>query len=112
MTYVTNQAFTFRTSEFSVTGTYTGEWKDGKPHGEGTMTMKERNNSRWGYGDTLWSANWVNGLIEGYGQWRSTEMGGYYNGNFSAGLKNGYGRMWFDDGTVYDGQWRNGAFVG
>ena len=39
-------------------------------------------------------------------------MDGAYNGNFSAGLKSGYGKMWFSDGTVYDGQWSGGDFVG
>lgn len=107
---VVNQPYTMVTSLFSVSGTYTGEWKNGKPHGEGTMTMTQTD-SRWSRGDTLWSASWSNGLIEGYGQWRSA-VDGAYDGNFSRGLKNGYGKMWFSDGTVYDGTWRNGDFVG
>ena len=98
------------TSKFSVSGTYTGEWKNGKPHGTGTLTITQTD-SRWDYGDTLWSASWSNGLIEGYGQWRSA-VDGAYNGNFSAGLKSGYGKMWFSDGSVYDGQWSGGDFVG
>ena len=52
-----------------------------------------------------------NGLIEGYGQWRSA-VDGAYDGNFSKGLKSGKGKMWFSDGTVYDGQWSGGNFVG
>ena len=107
---VVNQPYTMVTSKFSVTGTYTGEWMNGKPHGMGTMTMTQTD-QRWSYGDTLWSASWVNGLIEGYGQWRSA-VDGAYDGNFSRGLKSGYGRMWFSDGTVYDGQWSGGDFVG
>lgn len=107
---VTNQPFTMITSKFSVSGVYTGEWKDGAPNGKGTMTIQETND-RWDYGDTLWSADWVNGLIEGYGQWRSA-VDGAYDGNFSSGLKSGYGKMWFNDGTVFDGQWSGGDFVG
>lgn len=98
-----------KTSKFSVKGTYTGEWKDGKPNGEGTMMMSQ-DDDRWNKGDTLWSKNWSNGLIEGYGQWRSAKDGAY-DGNFSRGLKSGYGKMWFSDGTVYDGQWSGGDFV-
>lgn len=98
------------TSKFSVSGTYTGDWKDGKPNGKGTLTITQTD-ERWDYGDTLWSADWVNGLIEGYGQWRSA-VDGAYDGNFSKGLKSGYGKMWFSDGTVYDGQWSKGDFVG
>ena len=107
---VQGEPYTFVTSEFSVKGVYTGEWKDGKPNGEGTMTMQQTD-QRWDYGDTLWSANWVDGLIEGYGQWRSA-VDGAYDGNFVRGLKTGYGKMWFSDGTVYDGQWSEGYFMG
>lgn len=109
VTTVTNEPFTMKTSKFSVKGTYTGEWKDGKPNGEGTMTMSQ--DDRWNKGDTLWSKSWSNGLIEGYGQWRSAKDG-TYDGNFSKGLKSGYGKMWFSDGTVYDGQWSGGDFAG
>ena len=98
------------TSKFSVTGVYTGDWNDGKPHGSGTLTIHETND-RWDYGDTLWSGSWSNGLIEGYGQWRSA-VDGAYDGNFSGGLKSGYGKMWFSDGTVYEGQWSRGDFSG
>ena len=62
-TTVTNEPFTMKTSKFSVKGTYTGEWKDGKPNGEGTMTMSQ-DDDRWNKGDTLWSKNWSNGLID------------------------------------------------
>ena len=110
VTTVTNEPFTMKTSKFSVKGTYTGEWKDGKPNGEGTMTMSQ-DDDRWNKGDTLWSKSWSNGLIEGYGQWRSA-VDGAYDGNFSKGLKSGYGKMWFSDGTVYDGQWSGGDFAG
>lgn len=110
ITKVTNEPYTMVTSKFSVAGTYTGQWKDGKPNGEGTMTMTQ-SDERWDKGDTLYSAKWVNGLIEGYGQWRSA-VDGAYDGNFSKGLKSGKGKMWFSDGTVYDGQWSGGDFVG
>ena len=107
---VTDKSYTMVTSKFSVSGTYTGEWKDGKPNGKGTMTMTQ-SDDRWDKGDTLYSADWMDGLIEGYGQWRSA-VDGAYDGNFSKGLKSGQGKMWFSDGTVYDGQWSGGDFVG
>jgi len=108
-TKVENQSYTMVTSEFSIKGTYTGEWKDGKPNGKGTMTMSVTD-TRWTAGDTLSSSNWVNGLIEGYGEWRGAV--GKYDGNFTKGLKSGYGRMELKDGTVYDGQWSKGGFIG
>ena len=110
VTTVQGEPYTFVTSKFSVKGAYTGEWKDGKPNGKGTMTMQQTD-QRWDYGDTLWSADWVDGLIEGYGEWRSA-VDGAYDGNFVRGLKSGYGKMWFSDGTVYDGQWSEGDFKG
>ena len=107
-TSVTNEPFTMVTSKFSVSGVYTGGWKDGKPEGTGTLTVQQTD-ERWDYGDTLWSEHWSNGLIEGYGQWRSA-VDGAYDGNFSAGLKSGKGKMWFSDGTVYEGNWHAGEF--
>ena len=107
---VTDEPYTMVTSKFSVNGTYTGEWRDGKPNGTGTLTIQETN-SRWDTGDTLWSEDWVDGLIEGYGEWRSA-IDGAYDGYFVSGLKEGYGRMWFSNGTVYDGRWSKGSFVG
>lgn len=107
---VTDEPYTMVTSKFSVKGLYTGEWRDGKPNGTGTLTIQETND-RWDTGDTLWSEDWVDGLIEGYGEWRSA-VDGAYDGNFSSGLKDGYGRMWFGDGRVYDGKWSHGSFKG
>ncbi len=107
---VTDEPYTMVTSKFSVDGLYTGEWLDGKPNGTGTLTIQETND-RWDTGDTLWSEDWVDGLIEGYGEWRSA-VDGAYDGNFSAGLKEGYGRMWFNNGKVFDGQWSHGSFKG
>lgn len=107
---VTDEPYTMVTSKFSVKGLYTGEWRDGKPNGTGTLTIQETND-RWDTGDTLWSEDWVDGLIEGYGEWRSA-VDGAYDGNFSSGLKDGYGRMWFGDGRVYDGKWSYGSFKG
>ena len=109
-TYVVDEPYTMVTKKFSVKGTYTGEWRDGAPNGEGTLTIQETND-RWDTGDTLWSEDWVDGLIEGYGEWRSA-VDGSYDGNFSSGLKEGYGRMWFADGRVFDGQWSHGSFKG
>lgn len=107
---VTDEPYTMVTEKFSVAGVYTGEWRDGKPNGVGTLTIQETND-RWDTGDTLWSEEWEDGLIEGYGEWRSA-VDGAYDGNFVAGLKDGYGKMWFGDGKVFDGQWAKGAFVG
>ena len=107
---VTDEPYTMVTSKFSVSGLYTGEWRDGKPNGTGTLTIQETND-RWDTGDTLWSEDWEDGLIEGYGEWRSA-VDGAYDGNFNAGLKGGYGKMWFSDGRVYDGQWSAGTFKG
>ena len=107
---VTDEPYTMVTEKFSVAGVYTGEWRDGKPNGVGTLTIQETND-RWDTGDTLWSEEWEDGLIEGYGEWRSA-VDGAYDGNFVAGLKEGYGKMWFGDGKVFDGQWAKGAFVG
>lgn len=31
-----------------------------------------------------------------------------YEGNYKYGLKNGYGKLKWDDGRLYDGYWKDG----
>jgi hypothetical protein len=41
--------------------TYTGEWKDGKPHGEGTVLQRGSD----GHGDVTWTGKWKDGIRVG-----------------------------------------------
>ena len=61
---------------------YTGQLKDGKPHGQGT--------NRWLNGDR-YTGRWRNGLEHGRGTYVSTRTGISYKGPFRNGVPNGAG---------------------
>ena len=63
---------------------YVGEWKDGKRHGQGSMTMGA---------ETKWSGN-------------------NYSGDFKSNIANGYGTYTFANGDKYVGEFKNSRFHG
>jgi len=114
-----------------TTGEYTGEIKDGSMHGQGTLTFAKDNENKM----VSYVGAFKDGLFDGLGTltWQTTDyyigdfkkgtangMGTYYwadgskyIGNFKDGAMNGYGTGFAADGTVmYDGQWKNGEFIG
>jgi len=58
---------------------YMGEWKDGKKHGQGTITY-------------------------GKGKWEGEK----YVGKFKDGKNNGQGTYTWSDGRKYEGEWKDG----
>lgn len=74
------------TLEFSYgtrTGTYTGEMKDGLPHGQGTFTSQNAEGGAW-----------------------------TYTGEWDMGHWNGHGRSEWKDGTYYEGEYRDDVYQG
>ena len=120
VTTVTDQPYTLVSSTQGTVGSYTGQWKDGKPHGQGKIVLPK---------GIVYTGNWENGKRSGQGTmtwengqkyeggWKDDKYGGQgtftysngsvYVGNFSNGAKNGYGRVVYDTGTVYEGDWVN-----
>lgn len=87
-------------------GVYTGEVKDGIPHGRGSFTMQKSDNGlSWSY-----EGEWENGVIAGEGVKRE---GRYtFTGSFKGGLSHGYCEI-MDDGILrYKGVCRDGALHG
>ena len=104
---------------------YTGEQKDGLPHGEGTMVYPN---------GAVYEGEFCAGLRCGEGTWEhpnSTSYAGHWSddhyhgpgtlfipGNFTyeglwdEGLKHGYGIKIWPDGSRYEGNWENGLRQG
>lgn len=106
-TKVTNQRYTYSDPYMSgASGSYTGDWKDGKPNGQGTFIFDSRYSSM-GY-PSKYVGSWVNGNKHGYGV-ATWSDGSKYEGNFSNNKKSGWGKMTYSDGTVWEGNWSNDA---
>ena len=107
VTTVTNQRYTYSDPYMSgASGSYTGDWKDGKPNGQGTLIFDSEYSSM-GY-PSKYVGSWVNGNKHGYGV-ATWSNGDKYEGNFSNNKKSGWGKMTYSDGTVWEGNWSNDA---
>ena len=57
-------------------------------------------------GDT-YDGEWKDSKMHGYGEYRSTDDGSIYRGQYIAGKKEGKGIIYFHDQSVYDGEWKD-----
>lgn len=81
-------------------GTYAGDLRDGEPHGQGSMVM--RNGDRY-------EGQFVDGLFEGQGVY-VWQNGDRYEGRFRAGEMHGQGRFTLSGGQVTTGEWDMGRY--
>ena len=79
---------------------YEGEWKDGKPHGQGTETKSSH----------VYVGEWKNGIKNGYGTFSYTE-GDSYVGELKNSLFHGQGTYTFVNEEKYIGEWKEGEFI-
>lgn len=88
----------------ALKGTYTGECKKGKAHGQGLAT-----------GNDSYEGNFKAGLPDGQGiyTWRN---GNRYNGQFAGGLKEGKGTMLYKRenaaDSIVEGYWKKDSYMG
>lgn len=87
--------------DIKISGVYVGEIKDGKPHGEGTLTLPN------GY---KYSGSWSEGKKHGNGS-SEQEISGVIESFFNGEFK--YGRTWNGNGKGHnrEGTWKNGIFT-
>ncbi len=78
--------------------TFTGEWRDGKFTGKGTVNLPN--------GDT-YSGEFKDSKYHGYGKMTYID-GTKYIGEFKNGKFNGKGAITFPDGTVIESEWEDG----
>ena len=94
-----NWSFSTWTNCFATAGSYTGEWKNGYSHGQGTYTLSNgdkyigayENNSRSGQG------TYTSGLGQYVGEWKGHK-------------KNGQGTYTYASGLIKEGVWKDDVF--
>ena len=110
-------------------GVYVGEGKDGKRHGQGTVTYSNgkkyvgefKNGKKHGQGTQTWSdgdkyvGEHKDGKKDGQGTYTWSD-GSKYVGEFKKGKRHGKGVSTALDGqrwnTLYEGEWEKGKFHG
>lgn len=110
-TEVTNE----KVAAFGDSGSYTGQWKDGKPYGYGKWSNVENGK---GY---AYEGNWVDGKACGKGKYtyiRGNKISSVEEGEFKNDKLNGQGKWTYykDDGTtikaIYVGNYIDGEWNG
>jgi hypothetical protein len=86
---------TFKSKDFQ----YSGEWKEGKKHGQGEMIWADGSRYKGKFVDDE--------LVDRDGQYRLVD-GSDYQGEVRAGKLTGQGRMKFKDGGVFEGAFLEG----
>lgn len=85
--------------EFTLSGaTYKGEWSNGTFHGSGTLTL---------YDGSYMTGGWVEGNLYGYCEIYNTDDGMMYKGDVVNNQFHGYGVYDDGQGNVYEGEWQN-----
>ena len=83
---------------------YEGEYKNGKPHGHGTMTSSDNK--------AIYDGEWKNGMRHGNGKLIITDKFNY-TGPFEKDYFSGTGGVFCDNkGNIYDGDFEKGKFDG
>ena len=88
--------------KFSNGDIYYGEWKDGKMHGKGCLTVREHGAVYDGY--------FENNEFQGKGTF-VYKNGNIFKGNFLRGKRHGKGHIDMKDGSSLKGVWENGILV-
>ena len=87
---------------FYIGGTYSGEFKDGKPHGKGAVRFD---------GDGTYSGEFKDGKRDGQGIYEHAN-GEKYVGEVKNGRRNGQGTFALPDGRKYVGEFRDDKMHG
>ena len=90
------------TVTFSNGQRYEGEWRDDKEHGRGTYTFSQ--------GDR-YEGEWRDGKRHGRGTYTFSH-GGRYEGEWRDDKRHGQGTHTFADGGRKEGEWRDGKWTG
>lgn len=83
---------------------YTGEFKNGSMHGQGTFYFGAGN------AGTKYVGEFKNGFIDGIGTW-AWSNGEKYIGESKYNKMHGKGTYYYTDGTVKKGTWYNDKYV-
>ena len=81
---------------------YSGQWKNGKYHGEGSL-IKFYNGRK-----KTMKGQWRFGVFDGQGTCYYAD-GSYYVGEWKKGMRSGEGVLTYQEGSYYSGGWRQDA---
>lgn len=84
---------------------YIGEWKDGKYHGAGTLTIGY---STQNIQSSQYIGQWKDGKRSGLGTQKFFN-GTKYSGEYKEDRQHGLGTLIFTNGEVFTGQWKEGS---
>uniref|UniRef100_A0A0G4H3Z3 MORN repeat-containing protein 5 n=1 Tax=Chromera velia CCMP2878 TaxID=1169474 RepID=A0A0G4H3Z3_9ALVE len=88
------------TTRYAEGDVYTGEWRDDKRRGKGTVTYVSAKGS---VVEEKYEGDWVNGKMHGHGKYIYAD-GGVYEGDWYDGKMHGKGTYVFPNGNVYEGE--------
>ena len=84
---------------------YTGEHYNKKPNGEGKLISPSGTS-------TSFIGQWKDGLPHGLGLEIYGNNKGKFQGEYINGVKNGYGKIFFEDGSIFEGDFKNNDING
>lgn len=85
-------------------GEYEGDFKNDRFHGYGKFVTADKN--------LIYEGEFYEHLQHGYGTEISLSEKYKYVGNFKNDVKEGHGHIVYENGSSYDGLWKNGKFDG
>jgi hypothetical protein len=95
-------------SFYNTMGTYIGQIKNGKPHGNGKFIS---NTDKSLTGISSYDGQWIDGKAFGHGKMIYNDKH-IYEGNFENNDINGEGTMKYSNGDIYIGSWKNNYMSG
>nr|XP_023663230.1 ALS2 C-terminal-like protein isoform X1 [Paramormyrops kingsleyae]XP_023663231.1 ALS2 C-terminal-like protein isoform X1 [Paramormyrops kingsleyae] len=91
--------YTFKNEGRLKNAIYEGDWKQGKPHGKGTLKWEDERN---------YTGDFINGLEHGFGVYLVSQAEGYncYKCHWIEGKKQRYGMCEYSTNTIYRGYFK------
>lgn len=93
----------YSTFKFKNGDSYIGEYHNKKPNGEGKLISPE---------GTSYIGQWKEGVPHGLGLEIYSQSKGKFQGEYIDGNKNGYGKIFFEDGSIFEGELKNNDLDG
>lgn len=87
---------TLKLNSKGVNSTYSGYFKQMKPHGEGIFTWTNGN---------MYNGQWIEGKKNGFGMFK--DKYGLYAGNWKDDMRNGDGKIFLNNGKTFEGKFLN-----
>jgi hypothetical protein len=97
--YIYAQKSDCKVTKADISGSYSGDCKNGLAHGKGVAQGTDR-----------YEGQFIKGMPDGRGTYR-WEEGTYYKGQWKNGMRDGMGKMVYSD-SVVTGYWKDDKYLG